>query len=125
MAGVMVVVGRYAVITEAPRGARVWWEVGRDGAVRAVAAREVAVRAGVVVRSRTRRQGGAIGGLGAGVRTEPRGGKIGVRRRLLLLARARAHGSSPPPCNSLARVGTSTVNPLALVSRRAGWSAPS
>ena len=104
MAGVMVVVGRYAVITEAPRGARVWWEVGRDGAVRAVAAREVAVRAGVV-RSRTRRQGGAIGGLGAGVRTEPRGGKIGVRRRLLLLARARAHGSSPPPCNSLAQGG--------------------
>ena len=125
MAEVTVVVARYAVITEAPRGRGCGGRVVVTAAVRAVAAREVAVRAGVVVRSRTRRQGGAIGGLGAGVRTEPRGGKIGVRRRLLLLARARAHGSSPPPCNSLARVGTSTVNPLALVSRRAGWSAPS
>ena len=71
-------------------------------AVRAVAVQEVAVRARGEV---PRRRGGAVGGLGAGVRTEPRGGKIGVRRRLLLLARARAHGSSPPPCNSLAQGG--------------------
>ena len=95
---VAVVVARQAVMTEVSCGARTWLQRSRDGGG------EGGGRAGECHEGRrgeiTRRGGGAIGGLGAGVRTEPRGGKIRVWRSLLL-ARARVHGSSPPPCNSL------------------------
>ena len=87
-------------MTEVPRGARAWLQGGRDGGGegggRAGECSSHEGRRGEI----PRRGGGAIGGLGAGVRTEPRGGKIRVWRSLLL-ARARVHGSSPPPCNSL------------------------